>query len=240
MDGSKYTMDLHTHTIVSGHAYNTMNEMIRAAADKNLKIIGITEHAPAMPGSTNLYYFQNLNILRNEKYGVHVLYGAELNILDEQGTTDLDARSWRDLDYCIASFHDACTVSGTKEENTNAYVQAMKHPKVMVLGHPDNGIFPADYEELVRAAAEEHVLIELNNNSLNPQGFRLNARNNDLVILDLCVKHHVPVLLSSDAHCEEEVGNFSRVIPLLQETGFPEELVVNQSEELLRQYLPTA
>ena len=61
-----------------------------------------------------------------------------------------------------------------------------------------------------------------------------------MVILDLCVKHHVPVLLSSDAHCEEEVGNFSRVIPLLQETGFPEELVVNQSEELLRQYLPTA
>lgn len=75
MDGSKYTMDLHTHTIVSGHAYNTMNEMIRAAADKNLKIIGITEHAPAMPGSTNCawsWIFCSQNVGRGSGY-----YGSD-------------------------------------------------------------------------------------------------------------------------------------------------------------------
>lgn len=57
---------MHTHTLASGHAYNTINEMIRAASRKKLEIIGITEHAPAMPGSTNVYYFQNLNILERK------------------------------------------------------------------------------------------------------------------------------------------------------------------------------
>ena len=43
--------DLHTHTIASGHAYGTITEMVHAAALKNLPILGITEHAPSMPGS---------------------------------------------------------------------------------------------------------------------------------------------------------------------------------------------
>ena len=29
-------IDTHTHTLASGHAYNTMNEMAKAAADKGL------------------------------------------------------------------------------------------------------------------------------------------------------------------------------------------------------------
>ena len=39
-------MDLHTHTIVSGHAYNTLYEMARAAADHGMKVLGSTDHAP--------------------------------------------------------------------------------------------------------------------------------------------------------------------------------------------------
>ena len=30
-------IDTHTHTLASGHAYNTMNEMAKAAAGKGLK-----------------------------------------------------------------------------------------------------------------------------------------------------------------------------------------------------------
>ena len=42
-------IDTHTHTLASGHAYNTLNEMAQAAADKGLKGLAITEHAPEMP-----------------------------------------------------------------------------------------------------------------------------------------------------------------------------------------------
>ena len=44
-------IDLHTHTIVSGHAYSTIKEMACAAAAKNMTHLGISEHAPKMPGS---------------------------------------------------------------------------------------------------------------------------------------------------------------------------------------------
>ncbi len=44
-------MDLHTHTVASGHAYCTLREMARAASDKGLELLGITEHAPKMPGT---------------------------------------------------------------------------------------------------------------------------------------------------------------------------------------------
>ena len=52
-------LDTHTHTLASGHAYNTIREMIEAAAAKGLKLLALTEHAPAMPGSCGDYYFYN-------------------------------------------------------------------------------------------------------------------------------------------------------------------------------------
>lgn len=53
-------LDLHTHTIVSGHAYCTLREMAKAASEKGLELLGITEHAPKMPGTCHKFYFENL------------------------------------------------------------------------------------------------------------------------------------------------------------------------------------
>ena len=233
----KYVADMHTHTLASGHAYNTINEMIQAAAKKGLELLGITEHAPAMPGSTNVYYFQNLNILERRKFGIEVRYGAELNIIDLKGTTDLDPRSWRDLDYCIASLHTTCLVPGTVKENTYALLKAMQHPKVRIIGRPDDGHFPINYEDLIREAKMQGILIELNNSSFNPRGFRINAYENNKKILELCAKYGVSIILGSDAHREEDVGGFSQAEEILKETGFPEELVVNRSRSCVEKQL---
>ena len=43
--------DLHMHTLVSGHAYGTIREMAADAAQRNLQLIGITEHGPGVPGA---------------------------------------------------------------------------------------------------------------------------------------------------------------------------------------------
>ena len=48
-------LDLHTHTLVSGHAYCSLREMAKAASKKGLEVLGITEHAPAMPGTCHKY-----------------------------------------------------------------------------------------------------------------------------------------------------------------------------------------
>ena len=70
-----YVLDLHTHTYASGHAYNTMNEMVLAAKEKGLQLLGITDHAPSMPGTMGLLYFFNLKVARREKYIslIHIL-----------------------------------------------------------------------------------------------------------------------------------------------------------------------
>lgn len=52
--------DMHMHTLVSGHAYGTIREMAQAARAKGLEMIGITEHAPGIPGTVDPFYYNNL------------------------------------------------------------------------------------------------------------------------------------------------------------------------------------
>ena len=44
-------LDSHSHTVASGHAYNTINEMAQAAAEKGLELLALTEHSMKMPGT---------------------------------------------------------------------------------------------------------------------------------------------------------------------------------------------
>lgn len=237
----KYELDTHTHTIASGHAYNSMCEMIQAAAKKGLKIIGITDHAPAMPGSTHRYYFTNMISIDNEElshmYGIEVLWGIEANIMDKDGKLDMENAILGKLDVVIASMHLPCYPPGTKEENTNAAIEVLKNPTVDILGHPEDGRYPLDYEAVVRTAKEYGKLIELNNSSLKPKAYRKNGRENSLELLRLCKQYNQPIVINSDAHLMVDIGNRKYVEPLLIETNFPEELVINTSADAFRKMI---
>lgn len=231
-------LDLHTHTIASGHAYNTLYEMVRSASEKGISLLGVTEHSPGIPGACHPFYFINFKVVPRELYGVKLMLGCELNIIDYEGHVDLEPRYCRGLDFAIASIHDPCYEKGTISQNTAAYVNAMKHPFVQIIGHPDDGRFPIDYETLVCAAKEHHVLLEVNASSLHPQCHRKNARENYLTMLELCRKHHVSIIIDSDAHCEADVGNHRRAHELLEEIAFPQELIANTSIAKAAGYIP--
>ena len=230
-------LDAHTHTIASGHAYSTVGEMIEAAKAKQLSLLGITEHAPKMPGTCGYIYFMNLKVIPRQYDQLNVLFGAEVNILDYQGNIDLSDEVTVGLDYLIASLHTPCIKAGNEIENTNAFIGAMKHPKVSIIGHPDDQRYPINHKALVEAAKEYHVLLEINNSSLSPNSFRANARENDLILLDYCKQYHVPVIAGSDAHIASDVGNFTYVTKLFEESNFPEELVANTSLSLFQSYI---
>ena len=143
-------IDTHTHTLASGHAYNTMNEMAKAAADKGLKGLAITEHAPEMPGTCHLYYFQNLRIVPRKRFGIELLLGTELNIMNAEGKVDLSEDVLKTLDIAIASIHIPCFRDERTVENvTAAYENVMENPYVDIIGHPDDGRFPVDMKRLV-------------------------------------------------------------------------------------------
>ena len=60
----KFAADTHAHTLASGHAYSTIKEMAAAAGARGLQALALTEHAPEMPGTCGLFYFQNLDVDR--------------------------------------------------------------------------------------------------------------------------------------------------------------------------------
>lgn len=220
-------LDLHTHTLVSGHAYSTLQENIQVAKEKGLKYLGTSEHGPSLPGAPHIYYFQNMRVIPREMNGVKILRGVEANIIDFNGSIDMIPATLKYVDYIIASTHIPCLTPGTSEENTSAIIGAMKHPKVNIIGHPDDDRFPINMEAIVKAAKENNVLLELNNNSLDPTGFRENARDNIIDMLKRCMKHKVSIVVSSDAHISSLVGEFGYAEEILTELNFPEDLIIN-------------
>jgi putative hydrolase len=223
----KFLMDLHTHTVASTHAFSTLMENVKSAKEKGIEYIGITDHGPNMPGGAHIYFFQNMWVLPREIDGVKILRSAEANIINYNGEIDMQKATCKFADYLVASLHTPCIEPGTKEQNTNAIIGAMKHPKVKIIGHPDDGRYPVDYEKLVKASIEYGCVLELNNSSINPNGFRQNTRDNVITFLELCKSYNAPIAVNSDAHICTDIGRHNYALELLEEINFPEALIMN-------------
>ena len=230
-------MDLHTHTVASGHAYCSLREMAKTAADKGLELLGITEHAPKMPGTCHKFYFNNLKVVPRELYGIQLLLGSEVNILDADGRVDLEEKTLKQMDVVVASLHVPCIKPGSRQENTQSYINAIKNPYINIIGHPDDGRYEVDYEALVQGAKEYGKVLELNNHSMEPDCNRENAVENDTIMLNYCKKYQVPVIMDSDAHFDLLIGEFDLARELLTKLDFPEELVLNRSVESVKKYV---
>lgn len=231
----KIEIDTHSHTLASGHAYNTIREMASMAAEKGLKGLAITEHAPQMPGTCHLYYFQNLRVVPRKMCGVELLLGTELNIMNEQGEVDLSKDVLKQLDIAIASMHIPCFQSERTIENiTKAYLRAMENEYVDIIGHPDDGRFPVDCVKFVKEAKKTGTLIEVNNSSLRPDGFRLNTKENCRNILQECKKQRAMIVLGTDSHVDVDIAEYGYAIEVLREIDFPEELIANMTLEKLK------
>ena len=233
----KIFLDVHTHTIMSGHAYSSLQEMVTAAQQKHLDILGITEHAPGIPGTCNPIYFRNLHVVPRQFGNLRLLLGAELNILDTKGTLDLDEYYYRMLDVRIAGIHSLCWQGGTPEENTDGMLAAIRNPWTHIISHPGDGTAELLFEPIVLAAKETRTLLEINNSSLNPNRQKESAVRNNLEILRLCKRYDVPVILGSDAHISYDIANYCFIWPLLQETDFPDELILNYFPERFLEYI---
>lgn len=228
-----YLSDIHTHSIASGHGTTcTISDMAKAASKKGLKLLGISDHGPGTLASGTSSYFRSLPFYPRKRFGIDILYGVELNILDSAGHTDLSDELLNNLDYAIISMHRQNYRSGSVSQNTEAYINAMKHPAVKILGHCDDTHFPVDYETLARAALRENVIFEINEASLAPGGYRGDTKANAARILYLCQKYQLPVILSSDSHGKEHVGDFTYAEEFVHQLMFPETLILQSTSQI--------
>ena len=228
--------DLHTHTIASGHAYGTIREMAFAAGEKKLELLGISEHAQGIPGTVGSYYYWNLNKVPREMYGVNLLLGSEINVLND-GALSMPQEDIDRIDYALVGIHDLCYEDQGRERNTDNLIECMKHEKISFVSHPDDDNIPVEYERLVRAAKEYHVALEVNNSSLLKPEHRLNCFENYRTMLRLCNEYETPVIISSDAHDPSWVGVFDKAVELIEEEGFDEDLILNTSVEKVLEFL---
>lgn len=223
-------LDVHTHTLASGHAYGTIQEMAAAAGEMGLKLLGITEHAAGIPGTCCDLYFKNLAVVPRKQKGVPLLLGTEVNILDYDGTLSMSDDLLKKMDLRIAGIHAECYTHGTMAQNTAAVLAAISHPLVDIISHPVDGNCPLDYEAVAKAARDHHVLLEVNNHAL--RGPRLkDPGKNTLEMLNWCRKYDLPVIMGSDAHHMCDIANFDHALSVLNEVGYPDELVINYSAE---------
>lgn len=233
----KLLADTHTHSVVSQHAYSTIDENAKFASQKGIELLALTDHAPGMKHTAPRAFFANYHVLPKFLYDVELLHGVELNIMDYDGTLDLDNELLAKMDIALASLHPQCIPFGTKKENTNAVIKAMENPYVDVLGHPGDPRYEMDVEAIFQTAKDTGCILEMNNASLVPNGFRKGSEKYMTELLRLCMRDDVPILLGSDAHFYTQIGDFSYVLDLLQAIEFPEELILNTSPQTLKKSL---
>lgn len=233
-----FEFDPHTHSVASGHvSKSTIADLAKKAASLGFSMLGITDHGPATMCSGKAAYFRNLAYAPKKRCGIDILYGVELNILDDKGTVDLNDEILTNLDYAIISMHLPNIKPGTVEENTFAYVNAMAHPKVKIVGHCEDTRYPVDYEALVIAAKHYGIALEINNSSLSPEGYRGDVKENVRIILNLCKKYQHPVVLSSDSHGVKHVGDFQYALEMVHECDFPTGLILNYSAKRFKSFI---
>jgi putative hydrolase len=226
--------DLHTHSLASTHAYSTVGELMGVAAAKGLRAIALTDHGPALPDAPHPWHFDNQRVLPREVDGVKLLRGSEVNIRTLSGDVDLDERLLGLMDWVVASFHEPCLAPGTAAEHTAAYLAVLAHPGVDSLGHTGSIQFPYEIDTVVKACRDAGKTMEINAGS-----FKVRPRSlpNCRRIAESCAKHGTLVVVTSDAHSHWDVGAFGPALALLDELGFPGELIVNADEDRLFRYL---
>lgn len=231
-----FLADVHMHSVMSGHAFGTIRELAAEAAARGLKLIGVTEHGPGIPGTVDPIYFRNLADAPRMLYGVEMLYGSEVNVLNG-GVLSLDRRHLDCLDYAAAGIHGQCYEDEGVVGNTDTVIHCMEDPKVRFISHPDDGNFPLDYPTLVQGAKEYGVALEVNNSSLRKPTMRPGCVENYERMVPLCMEYGVPIIVNTDAHDPGAVGDFAHARALLERLGVPDELIVNNDLEKLKRFL---
>lgn len=253
--------DVHTHTLYSRHAYSTVRENVLAAREAGLELLGVTDHFSDMlfPGAglshadlRDYQHFVNLKIWPRTWEGVLLLRGAETDIRTLGGRlfgqdievthnitgsplrqpSTLFERVTADCDYVIASVHYKDFAAGaTLEQTTEMYLGALAQPKVLVLGHAGRSGVPFDVREVVGEAARRHKLVEINEHSLEQRGRDGRTWTSCREIAQACADLGCQVVVNTDAHIASAVGRTPDALAMLEEIGFPQELVATRSAE---------
>lgn len=231
----KILTDTHAHTVASTHAYSTVHDYWQRAKERGLELFAITDHAPTMPDGAHYWHFGNMKVLPRLVDDIALLRGIEANILPDAARVDISDVLAPFLDIAIASFHEPVFPLADRATHTRAAIAAFASGKVQIFGHPGNPNFPLDYAEVIRAARDHNVLIEINNSSFGHS--RKGSSDNCERILELVDQLNWYVSFASDSHSAFTLGEFDQCIAKAEALGFPQERVMSANAARLLTFL---
>jgi len=162
----------HNHTIASD-GQNTLEEMAEAAMDHGLQYLGIADHSKSSVQANGLdeerlsQQIETIQKLNEDFDSFALIPGSEVDILKD-GSLDFDDKLLSQLDYCVASVHNAFNLP--EKEMTARLIRAMENEHVTMLGHLTGRLllrrdpYAVNIEKIIDCAAETRTVIELNCN----------------------------------------------------------------------------
>ncbi|MBU6178238.1 MAG: DNA polymerase/3'-5' exonuclease PolX [Verrucomicrobia bacterium] len=221
----------HNHTVASD-GRNTLEEMAGAAIELGLQYLGIADHSKSSFQANGLdearlraqiAEIRALNLrFRADGVKFRLLAGSEVDILKD-GTLDFDDDLLGELDYVVASVHNAMTL--TEAAMTERIIRAVSHPKVTMLGHLTGRLllerepYAVDIPAVIEACAESGTVIELN---CNPWRLDLDWR-----WWKHAVARGVKCAINPDAHRTGHLGFLALGVRLARKGWLRREDVIN-------------
>ena len=223
----KIVGDTHTHTILCGHAYSTVMENVTQAKKLGHSFLCMTEHTPAIIGGASWVQFNSISFnMPRSIDGVLLVRGAELNIVDYDGTVDLPDEVIKKLEWVIASYHPLCIEQSSPADHTRGWMHIAENPLIHAIGHCDR-LYKFEKAPVFRAFKDAGKIVELNANLLDNEP----AINDCRDVALFCAELGIRVVISSDAHMCVRVGDVGPVVKILEEIGFPQELILNTDHQ---------
>jgi len=239
----KINSDLHTHTIAS-HGKGTMEANVRAAKNLGLKKIAITDHGPAHLFGIGI---KNPQVLLDQKKEaralakrwpqIQILVGAEANIISPEGELDLPEDILAQLDLVLVGLHPRVRPTSwgaagdlilknwlarfprfqpqAMRANTQALICALDRYRVDFITHPGLHL-RIDTLALAKAAEARGVALELSAGHGASREF-----------VERVLETDVNLIISSDAHRPEDVGNFQKALALAEDFKIPKARILN-------------
>jgi DNA polymerase (family 10) len=197
--------DLHMHTTATD-GENTLGEMVRAAIERGLCYIAITDHGQRVTMAHGLDKKRllkqwgeidrlNESLAEDGKPPLVVFKGIEVDML-EKGGLDLPDDVLAQADWVVASLHYG--QNQPRDRITARIVEAIENPHVSVIGHPTGRLinrrpaYDVDMEAVIEAAARTGTFLEIN---ANPWRLDLDDRH-----AAAAKKAGVKLVISTDAH----------------------------------------
>lgn len=240
-------VDPHTHSVISLHAYSTVEECARHAAERGLRGIAVTDHCSRVMAQqdNSVEAILNQKVLPDRIGGVRVWKGVEIDIVDYEGHLAFEDVPDRfrpgvtgaqvllpTRDVVIASVHTPFDRDESREDvekNTRMYCAVLENPYVNILGHTGRANHPYELRPVLETAKRLHKMIEINSASLSTYAERAGKACRS--IAEMCRDLGVKITVSSDAHSAFQVGEFRAAIAMLESIGFPQSLIANRTVE---------